>query len=462
VTYLRLVTDSLDGGAAASVNLIWHNTANPNYMLTRGDWAPTVPALQRSELALGGPYANVEEEIGVNVYGQTAAECLNNLDTLARLLDQADRWNPRRNENVSAVRLQYGATGGAVIWESVITGRSSGDETSGVILPSTFNQNLGAFVIEGVRMKFGRRGLLLNPISESAVSSSAANPTVQTCTFGSAANVSSPLGLSYHFLNGFVPSSAVIERAVVLSARSASRLQIYEAESGSLGTNVASAADAAALARGGNVAKYSPGVLSTAIVQNFSGFDSACRRLVVWAAVRNNSATTTFTIQLQAFPSRTRARVITIDTSTTSPRLVCLGRLSSRLAFSGVELLLTASAASGTFDIDYFVVQAVDDETSGAVDIVSPGGGTGLVGSNDLSIDPLPLSATTPLVASASPGIPLPLSRSGDAWLSTSGLTAIATILATSGTFWRAVDSGNNLLNTVVTATRNVATLTPR
>jgi hypothetical protein len=456
MTILRIT----DG--TTTVNLIWHSTANPFFMLTRGDWAPSVPALRASDLALGGPYAEVQEEIGVNVYGLTAVECLSNLDTLARLLDQADRWNLARGENVAAVRLQYGATGGAVIWESVITGRAGGDETSGVKLPVTFNQNMGAFLIEDVRLRFTRRGLLLNPTSDSVVSSSAANPTVQTCTFGTAATISSPLGLSYQFLDGGTPSNGIIERAIVLNARSASRLQLYEAESASLGTNIASTADAAGKARGGNVARYSPGVLTTSIVQNFSGFDSACRRLVVWAAVRNNSATTTFTIQLQAQPSRQVARPILIDASTVDPRLICLGRVSSRLAFSGIELLLTASAASGTLDIDYIVVQAVDDETSGAVEIVSPGGGTGLVGTNELAIQPLALSASTPLVASNVPGVPRPLGRSGDAWLNTSGLTAIAVILATSGTFWRACDSGNDLLNTIVTATRNVATLTPR
>jgi len=85
------MTQLLLTNGTTTVNLIWHNVANRSYMLTRGDWAPTIPALRTSALAQGGPYADVEEEISVNIYGQTAAECLSNLDTLTRLLDQADR-----------------------------------------------------------------------------------------------------------------------------------------------------------------------------------------------------------------------------------------------------------------------------------------------------------------------------------------------------------------------------------
>jgi hypothetical protein len=454
------VTQLFLTNGATTANLIWHSVANRSYLLTRGDWAPSIAALRASELALDGPYAAVEEEIAVNVYGQTAAECLSNLTSLAYLLDQADRWNPKRGENVSPVRLQYMPTGGTMLWESVITGRASGDQTSGVRLPPTFNRDLGAFTIEGVRLRFWRRGLLLNPTGEAVASSSDANPTVQTCTFATAVQVSSPLKLSYQFLDGFTPSNGLIERAVVLTARAANRLQIYEAESAALGTNIASQADAAGKARGGSVARYSPGVLSTSIVQNFSGFDSASRHLAVWAAVRNNSATTTFTIQLQGSAPTTRARAVTIDTSTTSPRLVCLGRIAQRRNFSAIELLLTASAASGTLDIDYIVAQAVDDETSGTVEITNPGGGVGLVGTNPLAIDPLALSEPTPLVGYGSQV--LPLSRSGDAWLTTTGQTVVAAILATSSTFWRACDSGSDLLNTIVTATRNAAALTPR
>jgi hypothetical protein len=456
MTYLRIT----DG--TTTVNLIWHSVANPFFLLTRGDWAPSVPALRTSALALGGPYADVQEEIGVNVYGQTAVDCLANLDTLARLLDQADRWNPARGENVSAVRLQYGATGGAVIWESVITGRASGDQTSGVRLPPTFNQGLGAFVIENVRLKFWRRGPLLNPIGEAVASSSAANPTVQTCTFGNAVTISSPVALSYQYLNGGTPTNALTAAPVVLTASAANRLQIYEAEAGSLGSAMTSQADAAGKARGGNVARYAPGSLSNSYSFSLSGFDSAARRIAVWAAVRNSSATTTFTLQLgcagaSGSASTVNARPVLIDTSTTNPRIVCLGRQSLREAFGSISLALTASAASGNLDIDYLVVQAIDNETSGAVIITGPSTSPG---ENSLIIEPKALSEPAPSVASLS-GI-RPLSRSGDAFLMTRGATCVATILATSGTFWRAVDASNNLLNTIVTATRYAAALTPR
>jgi hypothetical protein len=447
----------------ATVNLIWHSVANRKYLLTRGDWAPTIPALRTSELALGGPYADVQEEIGVNVYGQTIAECLSNLETLTYLLDQADRWNPKRGENVAAVRLQYMPTGGTLLLESVIIGRAGGDETSGVRLPPTFNRDLGAFVIENVRIRFWRRGLLINPAFETAgTSTSQDNPFVQTITFASNLTVPSPLKLTTEFrkTGGGATTTGQTDRAVLLTARAANRLQIYEAESATtLGTNVAVQADAANKARGGSVARYSPGSLTSNIAQNIGTFDTSCRRLSVWACVRNNSATTTFTIQVTAGDTTpgVAARVVTIDTSSLLPRIVHLGIISTRIANNVLNLLLTASAASGSLDIDYFVIQAIDDETSGALVLTSQTFGPV---ANPTTVDPRALESPLPLVTTSSPAVVV--SPEGDAFLVSRGQVVAVAWLGTSSNYWRIVDSANLLLETDLEGYRYNAYLTPR
>jgi hypothetical protein len=450
-----------------AVNLIWHSVANRSYLLTRGDWAPTIPALQMSSLAQGGLYADVQEDIPINVYGQTAAECLSNLATLAELLDQADRWSPKRGENVAAVRLQYMPTGGALLLECVIIGRAGGDETSGISLPLTFNRDLGAYLIEGVRLRFWRRGQLLNPTAETGTySAAAAAPTVHTITLSTPTTISSPTLLQFEYSQAGIIDNYDVEYAYALTASAASRLQIYEAESMSLGTNVASAADAAAFARGGSVARYSPGVLSTTLSLGLVGFDTAARIIAVWAAVRNNSATTNFTIQAQAGSNTgvvQTAPAVPIDTSTTNPRLIFLGIIAFQLAFDGVNLLLTASAASGTFDIDYIIVQAVDDETSGALRIFGANGAaTPLTGQGPLTIDPRPLSAPTPIVTSFPSSITTPMSYAGSPTLYTRGSFVALLMGKTTGNFWRIVGGVSVVDSRVLAVARYGAYLTPR
>lgn len=462
MTYLRITTDSLAGGAAASVNLMFHSVANRSYMLTRGDWAPSIAGLRTAALGTA-PYADMQEEIAVNVYGQTATECLSNLLVLARLLDQADRWGPKRGENVSAVRLQYTPTGGALMLESVILGRASGDETSGVQLPVTFNRDLGAFLIEGVRLRFWRQGLWLNPTAETASSTASANPTVQSITISSPTPISSPTGLSCTFQNAGTPTAGYMDQGIILTASASSRLQLYDTTGFSYGTNVANFNDSANLARNTNVARYSPGVLSSNLSAALSGFDTTARMVAIYAAVRNNSATTAFTIQVRANAvangTTVFGPVIPVDNSSTSPRIMFLGIVRTRQQIDNVALLLTASAASGTLDINYFALQAIDDETSGALSVFDSTV-TGKAGGAPLTVDSKILSEPTPLVTSLTGGVTYNLSYTGMPIFQTRG-SLVATILGTDLTLWRVAD-GVTLLNTVFAATRYGAYLVPQ
>ena len=451
------------------------NGAQSDYPPVRDTWPIAITARRRAALGRG-PWADVVEEWTLNIRGADAATALSNLETLVRLLDQADRfW--RLGEAVSPVLLKYTPQGSTIFTtanpsQCMVMGRAPGDE-SNLSLPPTFN-NVGMYYeILGVRVRFLRTGQWLNPTPETTtITSNANNPTVQGANFASNLSISSPMKLTCNFSVGGAFGNAIATApGVILTATTTARLQIYEAEAGVLGTNVASQADAAGKARGGSVARYSPGVLATSIVIDVAAgsFDQNCRRIALWAPVRNNSATTNFTIQASALWQNidtTVGPIVPIDTSSLNPRLLFLGILSTRVPIQKIRLTPTASAASGTLDIDYLVIQAIDDECSGTVAIYGAGANISTTtamtppGNDPTIIDPRPLSETTPLLLQS--GQSNLLSAAGDGYLMSKGQGYVATWLGTSGAFWRTVNGANALVDTAFTASRYNGYLSPR
>lgn len=421
----------------------------------------------RNQNDLGPLYSDIEDTLTFHAIGCTPADAYAAVDAVNLLLDQAWRW--AQSEPVAAVRLliQLQGTTLALPLEVAVKGRAPGNDSPPLAAPEQRAEYADNYVIQDVTITFLRRGQLLYPTAETGTySAAAAAPTVHTITLTTPTGLSSPTLLQFEYSQAGVIDNYDVEYAYALTASSASRLQIYEAESMSLGTNVASVADAAAFARGGSVARYSPGVLSTTLGGTLVGFDTAARTIAVWAAVRNNSATTNFTIQAQAGSNTgvvQNAVAVPIDTSTTNPRLIFLGIIAFQLAFDGVNLLLTASAASGTFDIDYIIVQAVDDETSGALRIFGTNGAaTPLTGQGPLTIDPRPLTFATPIVTSFPSSITTPMSYAGSPVLYTRGSFVTCLMGKTTGNFWRIVGGITVVDSRVLSIARYGAYLTPR
>src|SRR5437868_4467312 len=84
-----------------------------NWPLIRGQWGPAIAGLRTSPLAGRGPYADVAEDLSCNIRNTTGALVYGNLDTLARLLDKAERWW-LRNEPISPVVLKYAPQGSTI------------------------------------------------------------------------------------------------------------------------------------------------------------------------------------------------------------------------------------------------------------------------------------------------------------------------------------------------------------
>lgn len=453
------------------------NGGQSNFAPVRGTWAVAIASRRRAALGRG-PWNEVIEEWDLNIRGADAAAAMSNLETLVRLLDQADRfW--RLGENVAPVILKYAPQGSTIFTTAnpaccFVIGRAPGNETN-LTLPAHFNDVGLYYEILGVRLRFLRTGEWLNPTAETASSSVAAIPTVQSVSLASNLAISSPANIEYHFsLAGVAGNVSSSSPSYVLVARDTSRLQIYEGEAAVYASPWNTMTDAANRARGGSIIRYSPGALVASTHWFLSGFDSTARRIAIWAAVRNNSPTTTFSLTASLRSDLGSAQAVglptVIDASVQTPRIVFLGILSCALAVTGLEIAATASAASGSLDIDYLVLHAVDDETSTTVALYDAMASVGTMptphpGYNPTVIDSRPLSATTPIttIGAAKTSI---LTYTGDANIMSVGNTLAAVWLGTPhatslATYWR---PGNFsvVADTAITVSRHNGYLSPR
>jgi hypothetical protein len=449
-----------------------------SYAPLRGAWAPAITTRRRAALGRG-PWQEVIEEWDLIIKGVDAATALSNLETLVRLLDNADRfW--RLGENVSPVLLKYVPQGSTLFTTAnpatcLVIGRAPGDETN-LGLPATANDVGMLFEIRPVHLRFFRTGQWLNPTAESASSGApAAIPTVHSATLATALTISSPTKITYDFTAAGVPVTADSSSpSFLLVASGASRLQIYEGEAASLPGTWAITADAANRARGGSVARWpTAGAGSTDLFWTLAGFDSASRRIAVWAAVRNNSAAAgaVYTIRPLVLSAlnlpQTSGPLTTIDTSSTNPRMVFLGIMGLQQAAYALEFDITSSGI-GSIDIDYVVIHAIDDETSATValysSITSVLAAAIPPGYSPAIVDPRALTAPSVLATAGATTLVVSVPYNGDAYIMTKGATVAAVWLGTATAapnLWRP-SGGAATANGAITVARSNGYLSPR
>ena len=209
----------------------------------------------------------------------------------------------------------------------------------------------------------------------------------------------------------------------------------------------ANVADSAAFARDGNVTRLTPAGTSAyrLLVRDYDLNFYNIRRVGIFANVRNNSTTTQFTMQALSFaPGGTSyARPIVVPgAATASPEWVYLGAVTSNR--DGAFFIdITASAASGTLDIDTVVLVALDKKLSIIAIDQSENVGTSEPG--DLIANHHTLTEQSPKVEIIQNGIVTAWSARGDIAIYTDAPEIEAVLLATGGdtgvNFWRQVAS---------------------
>lgn len=435
-----------------------------NWPLLRGSWAPTIAGLRTSPLAGRGPYADVMEDLSCNIRDTTGALCYQDLDTLARLLDKAERWW-LRNEPIAPVLLKYvpqgstiHATAGPTL-TAIVLGRVGSDELNGVSLPQSLNDAGMIFEIRGIKVLCMRRGYWTGTTDTTATSGAATNPSVQTRAWAATHPINSPFDLT---IGGFDKTATPTIKGGFLAI--GSNVADIQFNQGSLVAGYTSVADAANLAKFGTVVRYTP--TGTTAVRSGSGTLSGGVMngpVAMIAAVRNNSLTTTFQIRgnMTGQSGETSTPYQLVDTSTTNPRLILLGTCNG-VNLNNASFTVQASAASGTFDINYVLCVNLRDETCTIlatddinVSLISSGAVT-LNFKFNPTVDQNPsvyASGTTDTAYVVYRG-PLPLL--------TTGLNVYACWLATNSNFWVFTNNVGAAVTTTITATRYRSYLSPQ
>lgn len=446
-----------------TINLIYHSVSNPGYQLAQ-DWAPQIASLRDNELGGQGPYDTVVEDIPVRVFGTSAADAYAKVEVLNRLLDQAQRWW-KKKQSVNPVTLRYSPPGATISsagapLRTMILGRAD-TNTSMLSLPATFNKLANGYIIDGIRLRILRRGAWSGPADATGASGSAANGSVISQAFSVSHPISSALGVE---IGGFTKTSTPIIKAGFLCVGSqSSDIQVVEAEGGTA-TGFTSVNDAANLARGTNVLRYTPTTTSPATSGAISLTPTGGAPVAVIAAVRNNSPTTQFLLHanLAGVVGAGATPDVLIDTSSQQPRLVRLGTVVGSV-LSTVSLTATALAAAGTLDIDFLILVNLRDETCAIVtnddislaNLVTTGVATLFMGF-------FPASDRAPLVYAGGVGGSVPGSYGGALPFQSIGQNVYALWTAPNGQYWRFTNTSNAIVNVTLNVSRDRAYLVPQ
>ncbi len=443
-----------------------------DYQLALGQWAPRVARFRRSQLGGRGPYDDVSEEMVLNIYGTDGADCLANLGALAALLDQADRWS--YGESVDIVSVEYSPAGATVSstgspLKSVILGRSFDDQTNNLDLPGDIEQVDNRSAIMGVVVRFKRRGLWLHT-DEAEVSSSTTNGDLFTSgTFTAVPDILSPTKIDITKIN----AGANIGQTFVAISDVAKGIIIVNPEAAFAGNGYADFDDSANNARNTDVTRYTPTDTLETEPAGFYDFavssetNTNSKQFAIFANIRNNSTTTSFKVRVflnstlslekhytphvvidpysgSAFPQWTSLGIIKIDTPPAR----------------GLGLAITASAASGTIDIDTIVIVDQDEGHSYIVEM-----NESLTALREAhSIDHRLLTHLAPALLATGGSPDIERSYSGDLSIHTNGSIAYGLLMGTGGNdadLWRQTDAVPAVMACVLTATRTIGYLTP-
>lgn len=460
-----------------------------NYPPVRGEWAPAIAALRPGLMDGLSPYADVIEELTINIRDTTAELALSRLATLARLLDKADRWW-KRGESISPVLLKYVPQGSTIAatatpFIATVLGRAPGDETSGVRLPVNFNDVGMIAVIEEVTVRLVRTPVWLHT-QENASASAANNPSVLSITMPSSPAIRSPIELEFTDLATEAATGDIdIPPAFLIFGPNLDLQQAESPLSSSLAASATytSTADATARASGGNVGRlnHSAAALNAESVINFAPSLTGTPTLVAVYVTYRNNTNSAWTIRLSggygliaaASVTQAFAPTVVIPGAATNPTALYLGTIANRqgVQFISLNVALTALVGAGTLDFDTIAFVDLSTNEASVISIngarATLGGAIG-AGAAEVVIQNDPSTLPTPYVRiNLASGNKVGQSYSGPAGLTAKGsaLKAIwyATHLWNNTTpYWTTQNVGGSAIETIgALVRRKPAYLTP-
>ena len=234
-----------------------------------------------------------------------------------------------------------------------------------------------------------------------------------------------------------------------------------------------SVADSGNKARGGSVLRYTPAV-TTPVTSGLITLGATVQgQVAIYAALRNNSASTTFqvTANIGGFGVMNSTAPYMVDTSTLEPRLVLLG-VTAAVNGASLSLIIQASAAAGTLDIDYLIVLNLRDNTIAAVAYddsanLATAFGAGINCQFDMLFNPITDQNPLVRVTKTASNLYIPVGYRGPLpFLNVRQTTVMndAYVLwaATNGAHWQFDNGAGTVIAAVPTITRYKAYLSPQ
>lgn len=373
--YLKITDD------ITTLDLTWNQQASTSYLLR--SWPTAIAALNPNEL--GFAYAAVEEDITIDILGDSVSAVNGALLALTQLLDQADRW--WRGDFVDPVYLDYWPDEGASIWRTMVLGRARRNETSGVSVAATYQKDAQMWAIQNIRVRLRREGIWrTKEVIESAVPLAVANPFVGNYFFSTNTFAMQDAPPTQYVLTGVTTTSQgefVIasnqdhqKSIIALCARPNVGPAIILRDGEDMvsftttGATVAVVADGSNLAKGGDVFRItstSPGSSVTELVYDFPNTATwkQARRVQFFITVRSNTTNVQWnmnilaSIRWGAFTTDLfQGERIVIPGTTQQPQLIQspIGILPSGATQFTLKIEDAATSGSPTLDIDTIMV----------------------------------------------------------------------------------------------------------
>lgn len=461
-------------------------TATPGNYSVSSQWAPKVARRRLDALGSNGPFEEVTEEIPINITGSSVSNLYANVNALARLFDNADRY-VGGDVSISPVRMQYIPAGSAVAagnpYEALVLGAVSRG-LGALMLPESWSKAAATTFVVNATLRFRRAGAWLAQ-AESPASSAATNVAdVWSITLASH-DTQSPVDLTWTYpTTSNVAGPDSCWPSIMAMTNAAAKIEVYESSSFTTGGSFSTVA--AANARGGSVLRSAAAGGGSNSGSVPAILTSAGRFLVLASLTHSTGGTTAdWTVRLDVYSqatygagasiatSRTPSVTFTGDTNGLASAMV-LGEIVIPVASHPwfVQWVVASTNTSGapTLDLDYLVFLRVDDDlrvwSLDSIAVNSSLWGTSVALTVRHSSGALALVPSPPRLTSASREAPFP-APGGDFYLPARGttLTGIWMASGNSGGVYRLSQeppaAAGTVHQTTVTATRRRAYLVP-
>lgn len=457
-TYL-VITDDLNGLPIIIGNGTGGLPADPyKYILRRGGWSPKVANLRRAAIAGRTPYEDVQEELEIDIIATTPDNAYTGLQALAVNFDQATRF--ARGETVAPVLIKYAPKGSTITsatdpLRALVLGNA---DVSPVTTPPRFNEAGKNYSIEGVRLRFWRRGLWLERDITPAVTASGNNGSLVTVNTFVTELFFSPRKVQ---MSGYPIGASARGILLISSNNDATRITAVN-PTGGTAVDWTTSNEAANYAQYTNVLRYTPPTTAENASGTVTAAITAPALVGVWANLRNNSSSTSFLVRAELNSSggnlvQSTPRVLVPPySSTAGPSWIFLGFVSMVQSVATMRLYATASAASGTLDCGAIVLANVAYPGTHVL-TYAPNAASGVV--KTLTLDHALLTAIAPNAANS-----YPFDVRGDMCITVEKPLMVFANLITdqANNDWRQTDGLGSVASNTFTVNVNQATLSPR